>query len=60
MQPTKEQIEHYIKAADDELGPECAEEWVEEVRKYLRDRVSSNSTKFSYGGRSISEGNYQG
>jgi hypothetical protein len=40
MKPTKEQIEEYINAADDELGPNCTDAWVEEVRKYLRDWVA--------------------
>jgi len=36
MKPTKEQIEKYISAADDELGPECVDSWVEDIRGYLR------------------------
>jgi hypothetical protein len=36
MKPTKEQIEKYIDYADLEMGPECMDEWVDEVRKYLR------------------------
>jgi hypothetical protein len=34
--PTPEQIEKYIKYADLEMGPECCEDWVEQVRRYLR------------------------
>jgi hypothetical protein len=34
--PTKEQIEEYIQCADLELGHECAEAWVGEIRKHLR------------------------
>jgi len=36
MMPTKEQIEHYIRSADLEMGPSCEDEWVEDVRAYLR------------------------
>ena len=36
MKPTKEQIEYYINCADLEMGPLCEDEWVEEVRKFLR------------------------
>lgn len=36
MIPTREQIEYYIDCADLEMGPICQDEWVEEVRKYLR------------------------
>lgn len=36
MKPTKEQIEYYIECADLEIGPGCEDEWIEEVRRYLR------------------------
>ena len=36
MKPTKEQIEHYIHCADLELGMECCDDWVEEIRSVLR------------------------
>lgn len=40
--PTKEQVEKYIEAADLELGPECADAWVEECRKALRAAFQSD------------------
>lgn len=37
MRPTKEQIAYYIQCADLEMGPGCADEWVEQVRTKLRE-----------------------
>lgn len=33
---TPERIERYIHMADDELGPECSDDYVAELRAYLR------------------------
>ena len=41
--PTKEQIEYYIKMADAELGPECCDDWVEKIKKYLRVWATESS-----------------
>jgi hypothetical protein len=49
MKPTKEQIEQYIKAARDELGTECDDEWEKEIHKYLREWVKDQSDNLGAG-----------
>lgn len=38
---TAEQVEQYIKMADAELGPECVDAWVEDIRQFLRARYNT-------------------